>query len=152
MICLYVTLRKLFQWKFLVICVINSSRHRKCFVQGRIHDLFVSKALTRSYLARSGFDTNKLVNITPYKALSMTWTVYYTYHEKFSLKYIFDKKNYWGRFRVRGKFWRRNRQRDRRMRRGSNSHQWICELQTNAVDSKLSFSLKYDLIFLTPNH
>ena len=59
--------------KTLLICVINSSRLRKCFVQGHIHELFVSlKALTRSYLARSGFDTNKLVNITPYKALSMT--------------------------------------------------------------------------------
>ena len=57
--------------KTLLICVTNSSRLRKCFVQGHIHELFVSKALTRSYLARSGFDTNKLVNITPYKPLSM---------------------------------------------------------------------------------
>ena len=44
--------------KILLFCVINSSRHRKCFVRGFIHSLFVSKALTRSYLARSGFDTN----------------------------------------------------------------------------------------------
>ena len=34
---------------------IYSLRHRKCFVRGFIHELFVSKALTRSYLARSGF-------------------------------------------------------------------------------------------------
>ena len=44
--------------KILVIRVINSSRHRNCFVRGCIHSLFVSKALTRSYLARSGFHTN----------------------------------------------------------------------------------------------
>ena len=44
--------------KILVLRVINSSRHRNCFVRGYIHSLFVSKALTRSYLARSGFDTN----------------------------------------------------------------------------------------------
>ena len=41
--------------KFLVLCVINSSRHRKCFVRGFIYSLFVSKPLTRSFLARSGF-------------------------------------------------------------------------------------------------
>ena len=41
--------------KILVLRVINSSRHRKCFVRGYMHSLFVSKALTRSYLARSGF-------------------------------------------------------------------------------------------------
>ena len=44
--------------KILVLRVINSSRHRNCFVRGYIPSLFVSKALTRSYLARSGFDTN----------------------------------------------------------------------------------------------
>ena len=40
--------------KILLFCVINSSRHRKCFVRGFIHS-FVSKALTRSYLALPGF-------------------------------------------------------------------------------------------------
>ena len=44
-----------FSMKILVLRVINSSRHRKCFVLGYMHSLFVSKALTRSYLARSGF-------------------------------------------------------------------------------------------------
>ena len=44
--------------KILVLRVINSLRHRNCSVRGYIHSLFVSKALTRSYLARSGFDTN----------------------------------------------------------------------------------------------
>ena len=34
--------------KILVLRVINSSRHRNCFVQGYIHSLFVSEALTRS--------------------------------------------------------------------------------------------------------
>ena len=40
--------------KILVLRVLNSSLHRNCFVRGYIHSLFVSKALTRSYLARSG--------------------------------------------------------------------------------------------------
>ena len=38
--------------KILVLRVINSSRHRKCFVRSYMHSLFLSKALTRSYLAR----------------------------------------------------------------------------------------------------
>ena len=65
----------------------------------------------------------------------------------YDVNYIFDKKTTEDDSGSEGKFWRRNRQRARKMRRGSNSHQWICQLQTNAVDSKLSFSLKYDLIF-----
>ena len=44
--------------KILVLRVINSSRHRNRSVRGYIHSLFVSKALTRSYLACSGFHTN----------------------------------------------------------------------------------------------
>ena len=52
---LFITLYKVHGSNFLVICVINSSRHRRCFIRGYIHELFVSKALTRSYLARSGF-------------------------------------------------------------------------------------------------
>ena len=38
-----VTLRTI-SMKILVIRVINSSRHRKCFVRGYIHSLFVSKS------------------------------------------------------------------------------------------------------------
>ena len=53
-----ICVQKASSMKILLFCVINSSRHRKCFVRGFIHELFVSKALTRSYLARSGFDTN----------------------------------------------------------------------------------------------
>ena len=53
-----ICVQKASSMKILLFCVINSSRHRKCFVRGFIHSLFVSKALTRSYLARSGFDTN----------------------------------------------------------------------------------------------
>ena len=52
--------KKTISMKILVLRVINSPRHRSCFVRGCIHELFVSKALTctRSYLARSGFHTN----------------------------------------------------------------------------------------------
>ena len=50
--------KKTISMKTLVLRVINSSRHRNCFVRGYIHSLFVSKALTRSYLARSAFHTN----------------------------------------------------------------------------------------------
>ena len=53
-----ISVTKTLSMKILVLRVINSSRHRSCFVRGYIHSLFVSKALTRSYLARSGFDTN----------------------------------------------------------------------------------------------
>ena len=53
-----ICVQKASSMKILLFCVINSSRHRKCFVRGFILSLFVSKALTRSYLARSGFDTN----------------------------------------------------------------------------------------------
>ena len=35
--------------KILVLRVKNSSRHRKRFVRGYMHSLFVSKALTRSF-------------------------------------------------------------------------------------------------------
>ena len=53
-----ICVKKTISMKILVLRVINSSRHRNCFVRGYIHSLFVSKALTRSYLAHSGFDTN----------------------------------------------------------------------------------------------
>ena len=117
--------------KTLLICVINSSRLRKCFVQGHIHELFVSKALTRSF----GFWHKQAREYNPVQS---------TFYD---VNYIFDKKTTEDDSGSEKKFWRRNRQRARKMRRGSNFHQSICELQTNAVDSKLSFSLKYDLIF-----
>ena len=50
-----ICVKKALSMKILVLRVINSSGHRNCFVRGYIHSLFVSKALTRSYLARSGF-------------------------------------------------------------------------------------------------
>ena len=53
-----ICVKKPISMKILVLRVINSLRHRNCFVRGYIHSLFVSKALTRSYLARSGLDTN----------------------------------------------------------------------------------------------
>ena len=55
-----ICLKKTISMKILGLRVINSSRHRNCFVRGYIHSLFVSKALTHSYFARSGFDTNNL--------------------------------------------------------------------------------------------
>ena len=50
--------KKTISMKILLLRAINSSRHRNCFVRGYIHLLFVSKALTLSYLAHSGFHTN----------------------------------------------------------------------------------------------
>lgn len=55
-----------------VICVIDSSRHRKCFVLGCIHSLVCVKS-PHSLVSRSFWFWHKqLVNITPYAALSMT--------------------------------------------------------------------------------
>ena len=62
-----ICVKKTISMKIIVLRVISGSRHRNCFVRGYIHSL--SKALTLSYLARSGL---QLVNITPYAALSMT--------------------------------------------------------------------------------
>ena len=51
-------IKKTISVRIVLICLINSSRQRKCLVRGYIHPLFVSKAITRSYLARSSLDTN----------------------------------------------------------------------------------------------
>ena len=53
-------IKKTISVRIVVVCLINSSRHRQCFVRGYIHSLFVSKAITRSYLARSSLDTINL--------------------------------------------------------------------------------------------
>ena len=122
--------------KILVLCVINSSRHRKCFARV----IFTSCLFQKPSLAR----------ISLVRVLTQTAREYNPVQSTFyDVNYIFDKKTTVTEDESgsEGKFWRRNRQRARKMRRGSNSHQSICELQTNAVDSKLSFSLKYDLIF-----
>ena len=63
--------------KILVLRVINSSRHRKCFVRGYMHSLFVSKALvprpfgfltqtTRAYnpVRRTFYDVNYIYFMT----------------------------------------------------------------------------------------
>ena len=55
-----------------------SLRHRKCGVRGYMHELFVSKTRTSEVRASEGFWHKQRVHITPYKALSMTWAVYYT--------------------------------------------------------------------------
>ena len=49
-----ICVQKTISVKILVLFVINSSQHRKCFVRGCIYSLFVSKTLTRSFLARAG--------------------------------------------------------------------------------------------------
>ena len=64
--------QKIITMKILVLCAINSSRHRKCFVRGLIHSLFVSKALTRLCLARSGFGHKQLVNETLQATIPIT--------------------------------------------------------------------------------
>ena len=53
---------------------IYSLRHRNCGVRGYILELFVWKPERAS----EGFWHKKRVNITPYKAISMTWAVYST--------------------------------------------------------------------------
>ena len=129
-------IKKTISVKILVICVINSSRLRKCFVRGHIRRVVCVKS-PHSLLSRSfGFWHTQALEYNPVQS---------TFYD---VNYIFDKKTTEDDSGSEGKFWRRNRQRARKMRRGSNFHQSICELQTNAVDSKLSFSLEYDLIFL----
>ena len=70
--------------------------NKKCFVRGFIHSLFVSKALTRSYLARSGFDTNNswIKPRTPHFLWRKLYLLYR--HECFTGKYTTRKihKNY----------------------------------------------------------
>ena len=43
-----ICVKKTISMKIVAFRVINSSRHRNCFVRGYMHSLFVSKALTRS--------------------------------------------------------------------------------------------------------
>lgn len=67
-----------------VLRVRNSSRHGNCFAGGYIHSLFVSKALTRSYLARSSCYTNnsKIQPRTP----DFLWRELYLCRGLFSLR------------------------------------------------------------------
>ena len=85
-------------WVFVLICVKkttssmknlalrvrNSSRNRNCFTGGYIHSLFVSKALTLSYLARSSCYTNnsKIQPRTP----DFLWRELYLCRGLFSLR------------------------------------------------------------------
>ena len=69
-------IKKTIPVKILMLCVANSSHHRKCFVRGSIHSLFVSKALVHSYLFSFGFWLKQLTNITWYATLSVTLTIY----------------------------------------------------------------------------
>jgi len=80
-----ICVKKTISMKILLLRVINSSRHRNCFVRGYIHLLFVSKALTRSYHS-FGFSHKQLVNTTPFAALSMTWTIFTSGPTSLSLK------------------------------------------------------------------
>ena len=63
-----ICVKKTISMKILVLRVINSLRHRNCFVRGYIHSLFVPRFVPRSF----GFSHKQLVNITPYAALSIT--------------------------------------------------------------------------------
>ena len=49
-----ICVQKTVSMKILVLRIINCSGHRKCFVMSYVHSMFVSKALIRRYLARSG--------------------------------------------------------------------------------------------------
>ena len=53
-----ICVQKASSMKILLFCVINSSRHRKCFVRGFIHELFVSKPERARYERVRAFDTN----------------------------------------------------------------------------------------------
>ena len=70
--------------KILVLRVIKSSRHRKCFVRGQIHSLFVSKALTRS----SGFSTQTTRAYNPVR--HTLYDVNYMYVRHFCFR-LFDQ-------------------------------------------------------------
>ena len=50
-----ICVQKASSMKILLFCVISSSRHRKCFVRGFIHELFVSKTRTSEVRASEGF-------------------------------------------------------------------------------------------------
>ena len=67
-------IKKTISVRIVVICLINSSRHRKCFVRGYIHSLLCQKpSLARTSLVRALTQTTR--NITAYAALSMTYTI-----------------------------------------------------------------------------
>ena len=75
-----ICVKKTISMKILVLRVINSLRHRNCFVRGYIHSLFVPKALTRSYpVARSGFWHKQLGHIT-----------YPVHHTCYDVNYIYE--------------------------------------------------------------
>ena len=50
-----ICVQKASSMKILLFCVINSSPHRKCFVRGFIHELFVSKSRRSEVRASEGF-------------------------------------------------------------------------------------------------
>ena len=69
-----ICVKKTIPMKILALRVINSSRHRNCFVRGNIHSLNVVCVKSPHSLVRRsfGFSHKQLVNATPYAALSMT--------------------------------------------------------------------------------
>ena len=124
-------IKKTISVKIRVICVINVHVIEKVLCTGSYSRLVCVKS------------PHSLDRISLVRVLTQTAREYNPVQSTFyDVNYIFDKKSTEDDSGSQGKFWRRNRQRERRMRRGSNSHQSICELRTNAVDSKLSFSLE----------
>ena len=67
-----VVLRKLLQWKFSSY-VLWRALAIESACSGCIHELFVSKALTRSYLARSGFHTINSYSWTQTRTPHFLW-------------------------------------------------------------------------------
>ena len=63
------------EWDINIVYFIESVKRG---VRGCTHELFVWKPERARYERVGAFDTSQQVNITPYKAISMTWAVYYT--------------------------------------------------------------------------
>ena len=75
---------KTISMKILVLRVINSSRHRNCFVRGYIHSLFVSKALARTSLIRALTQTTREYN----PVLRTFYDVNYMYRKSYESECI----------------------------------------------------------------
>ena len=66
-----ICVKKTVSMKILVLRVINSSRHRNCFVRGYIHSLTCVKSPHSLVPHSFGFSHKQLVSTIPYAALSM---------------------------------------------------------------------------------
>ena len=96
-----------FLWLWISAWKKSSLRHRKCGVRGFVHELFVSKTRTNEVRESEGFWHKQRVNKTQYKALSMSWAVYYTKQENFHwTRGVFTWENsHWREFHTGMTFW-----------------------------------------------